>query len=175
MLADFIAQIRVRVRSASESDLPALEWWGWHRDHREIIRYVFDQSLRGESIMIVADSRGFPIGQTWVDLIRKKDEGAGVLWAVRVIPGFHGCGIGSRLIFAAEQSLRDLGYDIAEIGVEPGNKHARDLYIKLGYQLTGREVDTRAFRNASGAKQVLITDQWILRKSLGGAVGSSAA
>jgi len=172
---DFVAQVKVMLRSVAESDLPALEWWGWHDAHREIIRSVFEQSLRGESVMIVADSGGFPIGQAWIDLMTKKDKGAGVLWAVRVIPGFRGCGIGSRLILAAEQSLRNLGYEMAEIGVELGNEGARHLYRKMGYREIGRELDNRTYRDPGGTERVLITDQWILRKSLSGDVGSSAA
>lgn len=163
---EFVTQLRITIRGASESDLPSLEWWGWHSEHRNIIRAVFDQSLHGQTIMLVAESAGFPVGQVWGDLLRKRREGVGVLWGVRVIPGLRGCGIGSRLVTAAEQDLRDLGYESAEIGVEFENSGVRGLYERMGYQVVGTERDERSYRDPSGEEKSFICEQWILRKPL---------
>jgi GNAT superfamily N-acetyltransferase len=163
---EFVTQLRITTRSAMESDLPALEWWGWHSEHRNIIRSVFEQSLHGESIMLVADSGGFPIGQLWIDLMRKRREGAGILWGVRVIPGLRGCGVGSHLVACGEQALRDLGYESAEVGVEYENSGAKVFYERMGYKLVGDERDERTYRDPAGDDKVLISEQWILRKLL---------
>jgi GNAT superfamily N-acetyltransferase len=165
-LCEFMAQVRIRLRSTLESDLPALEWWGWHSEHRNIIRSVFDQSQHGESIMLVADSDGFPVGQLWIDLMRKRREGVGILWAVRVIPGLQGCGIGSRLVACGEQALEDLGYGTAEITAEYENSGVKEFYERMGYQVVGSERDERTYSDPAGVDKVLMSEQWILRKPL---------
>jgi ribosomal protein S18 acetylase RimI-like enzyme len=165
-LKEFGAQLKITLRNAQESDLSALEWWGWHREHREIIRAVFDETLRGESLMIVADSSGFPVGQVWVDLKRGKPCKIGMLWAVRVIPGFQGAGIGSQLIEAAEKVLAELGYKFCEIGVEEENESARRLYESMGYREIGKRHEQRSFVDPAGRDQCLVTHEWILQKAL---------
>jgi ribosomal protein S18 acetylase RimI-like enzyme len=163
---EFVAQVRITIRSAQETDLPALEWWGWHSEHRNIIRSVFEQSLHGDSIMLVADSDRFPVGQVWIDLTRKRQESVGILWAVRVIPGLRGCGIGSRLVACAEQSLEDLGYETAKITVEYENSEVKEFYERMGYQVVGSERDERTYSDPAGTEKTLISEQWILRKLL---------
>jgi ribosomal protein S18 acetylase RimI-like enzyme len=165
-LKEFDAQLKIILRYAQESDLSALEWWGWHRAHREIIRSVFEQTLHGESLMIVAESSGFPIGQAWVDLKKGRDAATGMLWAVRVIPGFQGAGIGSRLIEAAEKALAELGYTTTEIGVEEDNESARRLYEALGYRNIGKRRERREYVDPEGRAQCLTTDEWIFQKAL---------
>jgi ribosomal protein S18 acetylase RimI-like enzyme len=165
-LQQFDVQLKIVLRKAEETDLTALEWWGWHRQHREIIRNVFDESLRGNSLILVADSGGFPIGQAWLDLKKGRDADTGKLWAVRVIPGFQGTGIGARLILAAEDVLVGLGYEACEIGVEEENETARRLYERLGYRLAGKRHDQRDYVDPHGLAQCIVTDQWILRKAL---------
>jgi ribosomal protein S18 acetylase RimI-like enzyme len=166
VLQEFDVQHKIVLRMAQESDLTALEWWGWHGEHREIIRSVFHTSERGESLIIVADSGGFPIGQAWVDLKKGKDAEAALLWAVRVIPGFQGMGIGTRLIRAAENLLLELGYETCEVGVDEGNESAKRLYERLGYSAVAKRHDERKYRDAHGFEQCMVTDQWILRKTL---------
>ena len=162
----FDVQLKIVLRTARESDLAALEWWGWHEYHREIIRSVFKESLHGKSFMIVADSGGFPIGQAWLDLKRGRDSSIGLLWAVRVIPGFRSAGIGTRLIAAAEKALLELGYEICEIGVDDDNEDAKRLYERMGYVVVGKRRDEREFLDPSGREQCLVTDQCILQKAL---------
>jgi ribosomal protein S18 acetylase RimI-like enzyme len=165
-LQEFKVRLKINLRYAQESDLPALEWWGWHREHREIIRSVFEETLCGDSLMIVADSGGFPIGQAWLDLKQGRDSNTGMLWAVRVIPGFQAAGIGSRLIEAAEQILFELGYETCEISVEEENESARRLYERMGYREFGKRREERKYFDPSGCEQCLVTDEWILQKAL---------
>jgi ribosomal protein S18 acetylase RimI-like enzyme len=165
-LQTFDVQLKIVLRKAEETDLTSLEWWGWQRQHREIIRSVFEESLRGNSLILVADSGGFPIGQVWLDLKKGRESNTGMLWAVRVIPGFQGTGIGSRLISAAENVLVELGYEACEIGVEKGYESAKRLYQRLGYRVVSEKSDERNFVDPDGLQQCIVTDEWILRKKL---------
>ena len=171
----FEAHLKIKLRTAVETDLPALEWWGWYGEHREIIRSVFAEALRGQSLMLVADSGDFPVGQLWIDLARKKVAHVAILWALRVIPGFRGSGIGSRLIQAAENTLRKHGYRTCEIGVEDENVDARRLYERMGYQVIGKRRERRKYRDPAGVRKLIITDQWLLHKALFPNVRTTAA
>ena len=172
---EFEACLKIQVRTAEEADLPGLEWWGWYAAHREIIRAIFAETLRGQSLMIVADSGGFPVGQVWVDLARKKVAHVGILWALRVIPGFQGGGIGSQLIRVAENTLSKRGYRTCEIGVEDENTDARRLYERMGYQVVGKRRERRRYRDPAGARKLIVTDQWLLHKTLSHDLRTTAA
>ena len=163
---EFEARLKIKLRPAEENDLPGLEWWGWYGEHREIIRSVFAESICGQSLLIVADSGGFPVGQVWVDLARRKVAHVGILCALRVIPGFRGAGIGTPLILTAENALRQNGYRTCEIGVEDDNSDARRLYERMGYQMIGKRRERRKYRDPAGVRKVIVTDQWLLHKAL---------
>src|SRR5205814_1088355 len=158
----FEAHLKIKLRTAVEADLPALEWWGWYGEHREIIRSVFAEALRGQSLMLVADSGDFPVGQLWIDLARKKVAHVAILWALRVIPGFRGSGIGSRLILAAENTLRKHGYRTCEIGVEDENVDARRLYECIGFQMVVKRRERRMYRDPGYDWKLIISDNWLL-------------
>src|SRR3954452_1668751 len=114
----WVLTLPVAIRACVREDLPKLEWFGLFTRHREIFRAPYASQERGENLMLVAEVNAFPAGQVWVDLVRKRAESAGVLWAVRVFPFLQGLGIGARLIAAAEQALRARGFAYAELGVE---------------------------------------------------------
>jgi ribosomal protein S18 acetylase RimI-like enzyme len=89
-----------------------------------------------------------------------------ILWALRVILGFRGAGVGTQLIVAAEKTLRKNGYRTCEIGVEDENVDARRLYEGMGYQLIGKRCERRKYRDPAGVRKVIVTDQWLLHKAL---------
>ncbi len=68
-------------------------------------------------------------------------EGAGTLWQLAVMPALQSCGLGTLLVRAAEQRIRDRGLRRAELAVEEDNPRARALYERLGYAAYGREPD----------------------------------
>lgn len=162
---EFEARIPIRLKTAEEMHLPALEWGGCFRAHREIIRSVFEESRRGNALMLLALSQDFPVGQIWVDLKRKGPD-VGVLWALRTMPGFRGAGIGTRLLDWAERSLAERGFRCAEIGVEDENPRAKALYERRGYRFVSREISRRPFRDPEGDSHVLVTEENLLRKEL---------
>lgn len=156
----------VRIRPCQQEDLELLEWFGLYRHHREIFLDAFARQLRGDNVMLVADLNDFPVGQAWVDLVKRQVEGVGYIWAVRVFPFLRGLGIGTRLMQAAEDVLRERGLGIAEVGVEKDNETAHGLYLRLGYQPHGNLVEEYTYTTSEGVPGHQVVDQWILRKRL---------
>lgn len=163
---EFESIVRIRIRSATLEDLPALEWWGWHSEHRDIIHRVYEEMLRGESLILVAEAGGFPIGQAWIDFEKRAADRAGLLWAVRIIPGFRNLGIGTRLMRIAERIMLERGLPVSELAVEKDNPDAKRLYERVGYRVFTEERDQQLFHEGDGTSGVIETDQWILRKDL---------
>ena len=172
----YVVPLTVTIRECARDDLSALEWYGLFSRHREIIRDAYARQQRGENLMLLAVANGFPVGQVWVNLLRKRAESAGVLWAVRVYPFLQNLGIGARLLAAAEQALRDRAFAFAEVGVEKGSRALR-FYERLGYRRVGELREEYSFTTPDGERVSVPVDEWLLRKRLGvgeGALGEGA-
>jgi ribosomal protein S18 acetylase RimI-like enzyme len=166
VLQRFSVPIEVTIRLCRRDDLPALEWFGLFTAHREIIRAVYDSQERGETIMLVAEAQGFPIGQAWIDLTRMHVDATAVLWAVRVFPTLQNLGIGTRLMAVAEEMLRHRACACVELGVEKENPNARRFYERQGYHVVGMMQGEYGYTTPDGVATRVPTDQWILRKPL---------
>ncbi len=168
VLDRFPLSLEVIIRPCREDDLPGLEWFGLFTPHRELIARVWRRHLAGDNVMLVAESRRFPIGQVWIDLTKRAPEPVGLLWALRVFPFFQGMGLGSRLIAAAERVLRERGVPLAELGAEKNNPGARHLYERLGYRVVGDMVEEYGYTTPEGQAVRATVDEWVLRKVLVG-------
>jgi ribosomal protein S18 acetylase RimI-like enzyme len=156
----------VVVRLCRAEDLPRLEWFGLYSHHREILVDAFARQTRGENMMLVADLNEFPVGQAWVDLVKRRADGIGYVWAVRVFPLLQRLGLGTLLMQAVEDLLCDRRLFIAEVGVEKDNPEARKLYQRLGYTPSGELQEEYSYTTPDGVYARHIVDQWILRKRL---------
>jgi ribosomal protein S18 acetylase RimI-like enzyme len=161
-----VLPLEVTIRECARDDLPGLEWWGMFSHHREIIEDAFARQERGENLMLIAFANGSPVGQAWIELAVRADEGAGLLWAVRVHPVLQGLGLGARLLEAAERALRERGFAWAEIGVEKDNPRARALYERVGYRLHRELREEYGYTPPGGQPVRHVIDQWMLRKDL---------
>jgi ribosomal protein S18 acetylase RimI-like enzyme len=135
MILDMAAQqfsitLSTCVRLARQDDLRRLEWFGMLTPFREILEKDFERAEQGELVYLVAEANSYPIGQVEVDLTKKGDLGIGVLMALRMLPPFQNLGIGSQLLQAAEQAIRDHHLQIAELGVAKDNPGAFRLYVR---------------------------------------------
>jgi ribosomal protein S18 acetylase RimI-like enzyme len=168
----FALRLEVAIRPCTRADLPGLEWYGLFAAHRDIFRDAFARQERGENLMLLAVLNGFPIGQTWIDLARRRAESAGLLWAVRVYPFLQGHGVGTRLLVAAEEALRERGFEWAEIGVEKSNPGARRLYERQGFRVVGELREEFHFTRPDGERISEPLDEWVLRKRVSGPGGA---
>lgn len=154
------AKIEAVIRPCLEEDLPALEWMGLYLPHRHIIRKTFEAQRRGDALMLVAVSAGFPVAQVWIDFARRRAAGAAVLWAVRTFYPLQGAGIGRQMIRVAETLLRERGIRRAELEVEQSNEDALRFYKRLGWRIRGKPADEEASPTPRRH------DQWLLAKEL---------
>jgi ribosomal protein S18 acetylase RimI-like enzyme len=159
-------RLQVTIRTCRRDDLPALEWFGLFTAHRDLIRSAYEGQERGETLMLVAEAQGYPVGQVWIDLTRKGVDATGVLWAVRVFPFLQSLGIGAQLMTAAEAVLRRRGFTRAELGVERDNERAQRFYERLGYSVVGSQQGEYRYTTPEGVPVRVSTDLWILRKPL---------
>jgi ribosomal protein S18 acetylase RimI-like enzyme len=165
-LQQFTVSVPVTIRLCRKDDLPALEWFGMFTDHREMILAAYDSQERGEALMLVAETQGFPVGQVWIDLTLERVAATGVLWAVRVFPTLQNRGIGTRLMVAAEDVLRCRGCTTVELGVEKENLPAKRFYERQGYRVVADTQEEYNYTTPDGVLVCVPTDQWILRKAL---------
>ena len=156
-------QTHLTVRLCAENDLANLEWFGLHSDHRQIIREAFERQRLDENLMLIADLKGFPVAQVWIDLTRPERNRVALLWALRVFPCLQRLGIGERMVRAAERTLAQRGYREAEIGVEKGSP-AANLYRRIGYRQVGERHEQYSYTTPAGEKMQIPVDQWIFRK-----------
>lgn len=163
----FSFTVEAVIRPAEAADLPALEWMGLYSPHRAIIAEAFAAQQRGDGLMLLALTNGFPVGQVWIDLARKRAEGVAVLWAVRSFHPLHGAGIGRHLLEAAEQELRHRGIRRAEIGVERANDGARRLYERLGWRIVGPLDEVQRCVTPEGITVEEPLEEWLMAKDLG--------
>lgn len=165
-LARMVVNVDVLVRACRADDLTRLEWFGLYTHHREIFETAFARHLRGENIMLVADLKGFPAGQAWIDLTKHQPQQIGYIWAVRVFPVLRDLGIGTLLMEAAEQVLVQRDVAVAEVGVEKDNPDARRLYERLGYVMHHSLSEEYGYTRPDGVRGWHVVEQWILRKQL---------
>lgn len=154
------------IRRCTASDLEPLEWFGAYSDHRAIIREAFERQQRGEIFFLVADSGGFPVGQTWVDLTRKKQDGSAVVWAVRVLPSHRKFGLGRKLMEAAECLVKRRGFRYCELAVEKSNAAVIPFYERLGYRQAGDEFELWRYVMPDGTPVEQPLHLWVFRKEL---------
>lgn len=167
-IARFRVAVGIEIRRCEEKDLSLLEWEGMFTEHREIFQETFRRQQVGETVMLVADAGNFPVGQIWLDLTKRSEHRAGYIWALRLLPGWRGLGIGKRLMRAAESLLDNEGFCLAELGVETWNVDALRFYRRLGYKILDLIQEETEYQTPEGSHRVHKTEQWLMRKALAG-------
>ncbi|MDB6088019.1 MAG: acetyltransferase, family [Gammaproteobacteria bacterium] len=154
------------IRLCREEDLPLLEWFGAFTHHRLIINEAFALQRAGQVVMLVADRNGFPVAQAWLDLRLRRDRHGPTVWAVRVIDGLQGLGIGAQLMAETEEIARQKGYGLLELAVDKGNASALRFYERLGWHLVGDRVDSYSYVTPDGVRERIPLNEWVLAKDL---------
>ena len=93
---------------------------------------------------LIAWCDGLPIGIVMVrwkgkslPVLERRYPGCPHLIDLYVVAAYRGCGVGTRLMLAAEQAVRVRGYAHLGLSVALQNRRARDLYERRGYQDVG--------------------------------------
>jgi ribosomal protein S18 acetylase RimI-like enzyme len=159
------------IRAATSTDLPALEWEGEFRRFRRLYQRAMNESRRGRRILLVADMDGKLIGQIFVQLHTvpadpKRIPKTAYLYSFRVRPEFRNMGIGSSLVFNAEEALRKKAFQRALIGVAKENSGAMRLYQRLGYEILTEDPGEWSFVDHKNRVQNIVEPTFILEKYL---------
>ena len=167
-LADLIDErfnlgLPLRVRGVRGDDLPRLEWWGSTIHWREVNRRTYSDHQAGLRLWLVADVRGYPIGQVVIDVTSHEYA---YLYALRVHEPFQGLGIGTQLIRVGGQAARAHGFRIMHLAVEKTNARARTLYERLGFEIYSQRVDVWSYVDHLGQTHWVHEDVWGMRKEL---------
>ena len=162
----------VIIRHAIENDLPALEWDGEYSHFRNLYRDIFESSIKGETIMWLADlNKVGIIGQLFTQLWSSKPELAdgrtrAYFFAFRVRNLYQNQGIGSKLLEIAEKDIIERGYSWCVLNVNKDNLTARRFYEKFGYQVVGSEIGRWSYIDQNGKVHEANEPSWRMEKPL---------
>ncbi|MFE5375329.1 GNAT family N-acetyltransferase [Streptomyces mirabilis] len=129
--------IPVSVRDLLPQDLSACTWSGSATHLRHVERELARAAAGEVDYLAVCTPADLPVAIGGIDF--QVSEAAGTLWQLAVLPALQSCGLGTLLIRAAEQRIRNRGLRRAELAVEENNLRARALYERLGYAAYDRE------------------------------------
>jgi ribosomal protein S18 acetylase RimI-like enzyme len=153
----------VRLRRGSAADIDRLEdlWIGLHRRHQESMpelapyvgdaaswtarRALYAELLAKPDTVLLLAWRGarlvgyglahvMPRDETWVADTWVSGDRVGEIESVGVVPELRGRGLGTRLLDALEQALREDGVHDLVVGALPGNTGAVRLYERRGFR-----------------------------------------
>jgi ribosomal protein S18 acetylase RimI-like enzyme len=139
--------------------------WGWTATHRAGVVEAVERAQRGEvDFLAVCPPSGVPVATGGADYT--KPPGAATVWQLSVLAELQSCGIGTILIHALEQRIRDRGLQWAELGVDDNDSRPRALYERLGYVACGHETGGWDVEAADGTVSRYETSITLLRKQL---------
>jgi ribosomal protein S18 acetylase RimI-like enzyme len=154
-----------------EAELRALEWDGAYTRYRKVFQQTYEDTVRGQRIMLVAVLDTLVIGQVFIQLSsteRRYADGysRGYLYSLRVRPEWQARGIGTRLVKAAEAALRARGFTTAVIAAGKENPRARQLYERLGFHTFADDPGVWYFQDVNGEQQSVNEPCWVMEKRL---------
>ncbi len=161
----------VIVRPVLWRDLPALEWEGEYQHYRRVFRANYDDMLRGQRMMWVAEAEDRLVGQVFVQMLSADPnyaDGArrAYLYAFRVRPDWQGRGLGTRLMATAEEDLFKRGFRVAVIAAGRDNLRARSLYERLGYRVFADDPGEWSYVDDRGRTVHASEPAWLMQKML---------
>jgi ribosomal protein S18 acetylase RimI-like enzyme len=101
------------------------------------VRHCLERFARNDVVILVAvDGDDVPVGKVHVCL--DQPDQTALIEAAAVVEPLRGMGIGTALMYAAEELARERGLGVVQLGVEDFNAAARRLYERLGYRSYAR-------------------------------------
>lgn len=122
----------IYVRDLTRADLPHCAWSG-SATHLRVVAKELERVAAGvaDYLAICVASTDLPVAIGGIDYERA--PAAGTIHQLATLPALQSCGLGTLLIGAAEDRIRQRGLVRGELGVEHGNPRARALYERLGF------------------------------------------
>ena len=133
-------QLALTVRDLGPEDLSDLEWSGGS-EHLSAVAEALMATYAGDVVLlVVALDNGRLVGCGGADFRRFPD--AASLWMLSVHETFQGLGIGTLLIRALEEKVRERQVPAVRLTVEHDNPLAAALYRRLGYREVGDAIES---------------------------------
>lgn len=163
-------RVEATIRPAVASDIRKLEWFGQYWSFRHIFEHTYNEQLKGNRLMMVADVNDFPVGQLFIQLASSESRFAdgttrAYFYSLRVMDPFQGLGLGTKLLRVGERILVARGYTWATIAVAKENSAARRLYERLGFRVFGDDPGRWSYRDPDGKVRRVREPAWILEKN----------
>ena len=162
----------VTIRTMVDTDLPGLEWEGEYRHFRRVYADAYHRMQRGLSVLWVAEhpERGI-VGQVFIQLVCDRPELAdGVerayLYSFRVRKEYRSFGLGSRIMEAVEEDLRERGFQYVTLNVARDNPRAQQLYVRRGYHVVAPEAGIWSYPDEKGVWHRVEEPAWRMEKAL---------
>jgi GNAT superfamily N-acetyltransferase len=158
VLEETIGLVEIQVRRATPDDaipLAAVEVASWRAAYRGLMPEAFlgrltveDKAAQWRRTLLKHAAAGRKrvlaahVDERLIGFVRVgpegEEEGVGLVYLLYVLPEYWGRGVGSVLMNAAMDELRDLGLSEAILWVLRGNQRARQFYERLGWRADGR-------------------------------------
>jgi ribosomal protein S18 acetylase RimI-like enzyme len=128
--------LTLTVRDLQPEDLGDLDWSGGP-SHVDGIAARLQASFGGDAALVVVTLPNHRLVATGT-----RDPAYGLIMMLAVHETLQSLGLGSIVIGALEQRIRERGRRVARIDVEHDNPRAAALYWRLGYRETGTVLDS---------------------------------
>lgn len=161
-MPEIVMPLTVRDLTKEDLDRGIMGW----SDHKRASRgNEVDRARQGEvDYLAVCPPSGLPVATGGVDF--GHTSGPPEIWQLEVQELLQSCGIGTVLIQALEQRIRDRGLTVAQLGFDENQPRPQTLYERLGYVVCGREPDGWNQENPDGSISRYETMIRIMRKRL---------
>lgn len=168
---DFTLHLPVAIRPLQAEDLPLLEWFGQYKHFRNLFLRSYQDQAAGKRELLVADVNGFPVGRLFILFYSRNPALAdgrerAYLYSFAVIDMLQGLSIGTRLIQAAEQTIRARDYRWITLAVAKDNPGALRLYERHHYRIFAEDEGRWRYTDHRGIIRQVVEPAWLLEKDL---------
>lgn len=153
------------VNDLQADELPGLTWAGDAAHLRSVADKLLGVAHGETDYLAVRAPDGSPIAVGLIEYTFAPD--AAEIGQLSVHPALQGMGLGTHLITAAEERIRQRGKPWAVMGVEVEHERAAKLYERLGYTLFDRKPDAWLVDDGNGGVRLYETEVLLLRKPTG--------
>lgn len=163
--ADLIASAGVGALPVEDFAEQDVERWTHNPAWQVSLRAAVDGVRKGDiEYLAIRSPTGDPIAKGGINFVER--PGVGVLFQLDTVEELQSLGLGSRLIAAAEDRIRQRGLKVSAMGVEDSNPRARALYERLGYAFLAREHVSWEVTGEDGTPMLYETEIDVLIKDL---------
>lgn len=161
-----IGGYKLKIRSAKQKDLKALEWDGEYQHFRNVFKQTYQLTKTGNTQMwVIEEDREGIIGQVFIQLNGHRKKFANgydrvYLYSIRIKPDFRNLGIGTYLMETIQSRMENHGTRYFTLNVAKENTQALRFYKRLGYEIQGHDDGKWSYIDHLGNKRNIAEPSW---------------